>query len=87
MFPFSLFVSQIGKDRSLNFDPCCISYFPKGEYIVMSGSDKQASLYTKDGIRLGTIAEQDSWVWTCRVKPDSNFVVGSQKNAAQMVCF
>lgn len=41
----------------------------------MGGSDKQASLYTKDGVRLGTIGEQSSWVWTCRVKPDSNYVV------------
>ncbi|XP_041711799.1 intraflagellar transport protein 122 homolog isoform X3 [Coregonus clupeaformis] len=47
----------------------------QGEYIVMGGSDKQASLYTKDGVRLGTIGEQSSWVWTCRVKPDSNYVV------------
>lgn len=65
----------MGKDRQLNFDPCCVSFFSKGEYIVMGGSDKQASLYTKDGVRLGTIGEQSSWVWTCRVKPDSNYVV------------
>lgn len=44
----------------------------------MGGSDKQASLYTKVGVRLGTIGEQNAWVWTCRVKPDSNFVVGLQ---------
>lgn len=44
----------------------------------MGGSDKQASLYTKDGVRLGTVGEQTAWVWTCRVKPDSNFVVGPQ---------
>ncbi|KAA8590882.1 hypothetical protein FQN60_001825, partial [Etheostoma spectabile] len=69
---------QIGKDRTLTYDPCCVSYFSKGEYIVMGGSDKQASLYTKDGVRLGTIGEQNAWVWTCRVKPDSNFVVGPQ---------
>lgn len=68
--------SQIGKDRTLTYDPCCVSYFSKGEYIVMGGSDKQASLYTKDGVRLGAIGEQNAWVWTCRVKPDSNFVVG-----------
>lgn len=73
---FSLHLSQIGKDRTLTYDPCCVSYFSKGEYIVMGGSDKQASLYTKDGVRLGTIGEQNAWVWTCRVKPDSNFVVG-----------
>uniref|UniRef100_A0A8C6RX79 Intraflagellar transport protein 122 homolog n=1 Tax=Nannospalax galili TaxID=1026970 RepID=A0A8C6RX79_NANGA len=66
---------QIGKDRLLNFDPCCISYFTKGEYILVGGSDKQVSLFTKDGVRLGTVGEQNSWVWTCRVKPDSNYVV------------
>uniref|UniRef100_A0A672IRX5 Intraflagellar transport protein 122 homolog n=1 Tax=Salarias fasciatus TaxID=181472 RepID=A0A672IRX5_SALFA len=72
---YQLSGKQIGKDRTLTYDPCCISYFSKGEYIVMGGSDKQASLYTKDGVRLGTIGEQNAWVWTCRVKPDSNFVV------------
>uniref|UniRef100_A0A672ZMG9 Intraflagellar transport protein 122 homolog n=1 Tax=Sphaeramia orbicularis TaxID=375764 RepID=A0A672ZMG9_9TELE len=72
---YQLSGKQIGKDRTLTYDPCCVSYFSKGEYIVMGGSDKQASLYTKDGVRLGTIGEQNSLVWTCGVKPDSNFVV------------
>ncbi|KAF1390307.1 hypothetical protein PFLUV_G00056710 [Perca fluviatilis] len=72
---YQLSGKQIGKDRTLTYDPCCVSFFSKGEYIVMGGSDKQASLYTKDGVRLGTIGEQNAWVWTCRVKPDSNFVV------------
>uniref|UniRef100_A0A1A8SDL8 Intraflagellar transport protein 122 homolog n=2 Tax=Nothobranchius rachovii TaxID=451742 RepID=A0A1A8SDL8_9TELE len=72
---YQLSGKQIGKDRMLNYDPCCISYFSKGEYIVMGGSDKQVSLYTKDGVRLGVVGEQTSWVWTCRVKPDSNLVV------------
>ncbi|XP_063797290.1 intraflagellar transport protein 122 homolog isoform X2 [Pseudophryne corroboree] len=72
---YQLSGKQIGKDRSLGCDPCCVSYFSKGEYIVLSGSDKQVSLFTKDGVRLGTIGEQNSWVWTCRVKPDSNYVV------------
>ncbi|XP_064218153.1 intraflagellar transport protein 122 homolog isoform X5 [Aotus nancymaae] len=72
---YQLSGKQIGKDRVLNFDPCCISYFTKGEYILLGGSDKQASLFTKDGVRLGTVGEQNSWVWTCRVKPDSNYVV------------
>uniref|UniRef100_A0A673J004 Intraflagellar transport protein 122 homolog n=1 Tax=Sinocyclocheilus rhinocerous TaxID=307959 RepID=A0A673J004_9TELE len=72
---YQLSGKQIGKDRQLSFDPCCVSFFSKGEYIVMGGSDKQASLYTRDGVRLGTIGEQSSWVWTSRVKPDSNYVV------------
>ncbi|XP_041868916.1 intraflagellar transport protein 122 homolog isoform X2 [Corvus kubaryi] len=70
---------QIGKDRVLNFDPCCISYFTKGEYLLLGGSDRQVSLFTRDGVRLGTVGEQSSWVWTCKVKPDSNYVaVGCQ---------
>ncbi|NXW76150.1 IF122 protein, partial [Hirundo rustica] len=66
---------QIGKDRVLNFDPCCLSYFTKGEYLLLGGSDRQVSLFTRDGVRLGTVGEQSSWVWTCKVKPDSNYVV------------
>ncbi|OXB55787.1 hypothetical protein ASZ78_014330 [Callipepla squamata] len=70
---------EIGKDRMLSFDPCCVSYFTKGEYLLLGGSDKQVSLFTKDGVRLGTIGEQSSWVWTCKAKPDSNYVaVGCQ---------
>ncbi|XP_039530512.1 intraflagellar transport protein 122 homolog isoform X2 [Pimephales promelas] len=72
---YQLSGKQIGKDRPLTFDPCCVSFFSKGEYLVMSGSDRRASLYTRDGVRLGTVGEQQSWVWTCRVKPDSNYVV------------
>ncbi|NXV77562.1 IF122 protein, partial [Atlantisia rogersi] len=76
---YQLSGKQIGKDRMLNFDPCCLSYFTKGEYLLLGGSDKQVSLFTKDGVRLGTIGEQSSWVWTCKVKPDSNYVaVGCQ---------
>ncbi|NXC35428.1 IF122 protein, partial [Campylorhamphus procurvoides] len=70
---------QIGKDRELSFDPCCVSYFTKGEYLLLGGSDRQVSLFTKDGVRLGTVGEHNSWVWTCKVKPDSNYVaVGCQ---------
>ncbi|NXC48248.1 IF122 protein, partial [Penelope pileata] len=76
---YQLSGKQIGKDRALNFDPCCVSYFTKGEYLLLGGSDKQVSLFTKDGVRLGAIGEQSSWVWTCRAKPDSNYVaVGCQ---------
>uniref|UniRef100_A0A8C9F9T9 Intraflagellar transport protein 122 homolog n=1 Tax=Pavo cristatus TaxID=9049 RepID=A0A8C9F9T9_PAVCR len=75
LLAYLFFPLQIGKDRMLNFDPCCVSYFTKGEYILLGGSDKQVSLFTKDGVRLGTIGEQSSWVWTCKAKPDSNYVV------------
>ena len=66
---------QIVKDRNLGFDPCSIGWFSKGEYLVVGGADKQCTLHTKEGVKLGVIGEQNSWVWSCKVKPDTNFVV------------
>ena len=43
---------------------------------MIGGSNKQINLHTKDGVQLGTIGEQSSWVWCCQVKPDQNYVVG-----------
>ena len=43
--------------------------------MVIGGSNKQAALYTKDGVHLGVIGEQNSWVWCCEVRPDQNYVV------------
>ena len=69
---------QIGKDRNLGYDPCSLSWFSKGEYVVVGGADKQATLHTKEGVKLGVIGEQNSWVWACKVKPDSNYVVSTK---------
>lgn len=71
--------SLVGKEKQLDFDPCCVSWFGKGEYLIISGSNKQCMLYSKDGIKLGTVAELKSWAWTSRVRPDSNAVaIGCQ---------
>ena len=40
----------------------------------MGGSDKKASLWTKEGVRLTTIAERDDWVWCCAPRPNANYV-------------
>ncbi|XP_023209528.1 intraflagellar transport protein 122 homolog [Centruroides sculpturatus] len=69
----------IGKERSLGFDPMCVGYFSNGDYILVGGSNKQSVLYTREGIMVGTVAEQSSWVWCCSARPDSQHVaVGSQ---------
>ena len=73
--PFNFLSLQIGKDRALGYDPCCVRWFSKGEYLVLGGASKQCELFTNEGIKLGTICEQKSWVWCCAVKPDSHFVV------------
>eukprot|EP00057_Strongylocentrotus_purpuratus_P025672 XP_011680146.1 PREDICTED: intraflagellar transport protein 122 homolog [Strongylocentrotus purpuratus] len=71
--------SQISKDRNLNYDPCCLSYFSRGEYLIIGGANKQVTLHTKDGVQLGVVGEQNSWVWCAKVRPDQNHVaVGCQ---------
>ncbi|CAC5401560.1 IFT122 [Mytilus coruscus] len=76
---YQLSGKQIGKDRSLGYDPCTLGWFSKGEYVVVGGSNKQCCLHTREGVKLGVIGEQESWVWCAAVKPDSNYVaVGCQ---------
>jgi len=65
---------QHGKDKRLDFDPTCVSYFSNGSYIVVGGSDKKATLMTKEGIKLTTIGERDDWVWSCVARPKQNYV-------------
>jgi intraflagellar transport protein 122 len=36
---------QVTKDKELGFDPCTISYFSNGEYLVIGGSDRKV-IYT-----------------------------------------
>lgn len=50
-------VKPIGTDKDLGFDPCSIAFYPTGEYMVMAGSDKQVTLWNKEGIKLGKIGE------------------------------
>ena len=35
----------------------------KSHYLILSGSNKKVSLYSKEGIRLVDLAEKNSWVW------------------------
>jgi len=66
---------QQGRDRHLGYDPCCVRHFSNGEYICMGGSDKKASLWTKEGVKLTSVAERDDWVWCCVPRPNQNYVV------------
>ncbi|CAK4696321.1 hypothetical protein AeMF1_011920 [Aphanomyces euteiches] len=69
---------QYGKDRKLQFDPCCVSYFSKGKYLLVSGSHRKASLYTKDGIFLSDLCDVSSWIWVVRGRPKTNTItIGS----------
>ena len=66
---------QVSKDRTLGFDPCAVAFFSKGEYLMIGGANKACILYTKDGVKLGTIGDQNSWVWCCAARPDTSYIV------------
>ncbi len=36
-------VVQVGKDRKLDYDPTCVSYFPGGDFSVIAGSNSKVS--------------------------------------------
>ena len=41
---------QLGNDKDLGFDPCSVSFYPTGEYMVIAGSDKKLTLWNKEGV-------------------------------------
>ncbi|OXA57504.1 Vegetative incompatibility protein HET-E-1 [Folsomia candida] len=73
---------QIMKDRALGFDPVRVVYARTHrdcEYIIVAGSNKACTIFTQEGVKVTSITEQESWVWACSVKPDSQcLVVGTQ---------
>ena len=44
--------NQHGKDRRLDFNPCSIDYYKDGQYLIIAGSNRKASVYTKEGSKL-----------------------------------
>jgi len=76
---------QVGKDKELGFDPCSITYFSNGEYICIAGTDNKAILATKEGQKLTTICERESWIWSVQPRPKQNYVaVGCEDGSIAM---
>jgi len=49
---------QHQKDKKLGFNPCSISYFGAGEYMLIGGSNKKGLLCTREGHKLFELAER-----------------------------
>eukprot|EP00771_Trimastix_marina_P000077 gnl/Trimastix_PCT/1080.p1 GENE.gnl/Trimastix_PCT/1080~~gnl/Trimastix_PCT/1080.p1 ORF type:complete len:615 (-),score=143.02 gnl/Trimastix_PCT/1080:154-1998(-) len=71
---YNLNGKQEGGDHVLGFDPCSLSYFTSGEYLVIGGSNCKALLYTRDGVKLSTICESNGWIWSAVARPKHNYV-------------
>jgi intraflagellar transport protein 122 len=74
--------TQVGRDvQSPNGGlPCSISSFSGGEYIVVAGSDKKATLMTRDGVKLNTVAESKDWIWNAVTRPRSSSIAVVSNN-------
>jgi len=61
-------------ERSLKFYPTSITLAgnnaaSKSHYLILSGSDRKVSLYSKEGIRLADLVTKESWVWGAAYQP------------------
>lgn len=67
-------------EKALNYYPCSIalagaSIGNKMNYLVVSGSNKKVTLYSRDGARLADVINKDSWVWSCACNANLDIVV------------
>jgi intraflagellar transport protein 122 len=46
----------------------------------MAGSDKQVTLWNKEGIKLGKVGELQDWIWSVAVNPGTNSVFAGANN-------
>lgn len=58
---------QIGNDKNIGFDPLCINFFANGEFFVLSGTNKKASLWTREGGFITSICDKSDWIWCIKV--------------------
>ncbi|KAF8288920.1 putative intraflagellar transport protein 122 [Trypanosoma cruzi] len=61
----------VSKEKELPCDPCCISFYGNGSYLLVGGSDHKLALYTKDGNLLVNVIEANDWVWSAQQRPSS----------------
>jgi len=82
---YNLAGDKLYKERALGSDPCSVRHFSSGEYQVVAGADHKAVLYTRDGVKLATLAEGKDWLWRAVPRPKSNFVaIGSNDGTISM---
>ncbi len=59
---------KLHSEKTLKSYPCSISlagpHGNKFNYLIVSGSDKKVSIYSRDGVKLSDLHTSDSWVWS-----------------------
>ena len=54
---------QIGKEKQIGFYCLSLEFSLNGEFLLLSGSNKAANLYTREGIFIGAVGENQSSSW------------------------
>lgn len=67
--PYNYQLSFNIQKRRLSFDPLSINFHTNGEMYVLSGTNRKASLYTKEGGFLIDICDKKDWIWCAKIKP------------------
>ena len=73
-------VKPVSAEKDIGFDPCSICFYPTGEYMLMGGSNKEVTLWNKEGVRLGKIGEMQDWVWSVAVNPGTKTAFAGANN-------
>ena len=68
---------KIAKEKQLGFDPLSVHFFSKGEYLLVGGSNKQALMYSKEGVLISSLCELSSWIWSCKPNPSGTHIVST----------
>jgi intraflagellar transport protein 122 len=68
---------QVGADKPIGFDPLSINYFANGDFFVLSGTNKKASLWTREGGFISNICEKKDWIWSLKIKPKQMIIATS----------
>ncbi|XP_015789085.1 intraflagellar transport protein 122 homolog [Tetranychus urticae] len=83
---FDISGKQLGKDRPLGFEPLSLQSFSNGDYLIISGTNREAILHSKDGITIGSIHKDSGWIWAAKPSPDGSKVAMSTQNGNLVVC-
>ncbi|MCP9265899.1 hypothetical protein DINM_021310 [Dirofilaria immitis] len=69
----------VREDKKLGYDPTAVEFFNYGQFLIICGSNRQVTLYSREavavGTTLGTVAQMDTWVWTVKARPNTNAIV------------
>lgn len=77
--------AQIGKGRSLGFDPCTVCHYQKGEYLLIGGSDKTLSMYNTEGVKVGVVTKTNGWIWSAACHSQGTHVAISSQDGTLSV--